>query len=101
MYPSIPSVILIFSTHILSPTANGNVLNPTTGAFNFNWFTAKFEVAFITPIPFELNVGANLIFLDNPLSLLIISTLPTVLPSNTAFNVIDVFPIAIIFGLDV
>ena len=61
----------------------------------------KLELASITPIPFELNVGANLIFLDNPLSLLIISTPPTVLPSNIAFNVIEVFPIAITFGLDV
>ena len=101
MYPSIPSVILTFSTQILSPTTNGNVLNPTTGAFSFNWFIPKLELASTTPIPFELNVGTNLMFWDNPLSLLTISTPPTVLPSNIAFNVIAVFPIAIIFGLDV
>ena len=107
-------VVLIFSTNISSPGANGKdpplSKNPLSllpslwviGAFISNvtiWLLSV--VALVTRTPFEFIVGIILRSSDKPVSLVNISTLLTEVPFKLTLVTILSLPIAITDGGDV
>ena len=109
MYPSLSSVVFMFSTNTSSPTSNGKLppwlkkplSEPVSGlgALKLRVTVLLLSVdAPITTTPFEFIVGIIRRFSDKPVSLVNIWTLETDVPFKFACATIFGFPTAIIFG---